>query len=346
MSVLLIAMSIAASIAAGLLYQWRGKRRDARLYPPPGRMVGVGRGRRLHLYEMGSGGPAVILEAGLAATSLNWTGLQKELAGFTRAVAYDRGGLGWSDPCGTPRTPSYIAAELHDLLQAARVEPPYVLVGHSFGGLVVRRYALLYREEVAGLVLVDPLWPEEADRQRCLLALGIRLSRRAGWMARFGLVRLGAASLMAGSRCLPRVIARAASGQGCGVVNRIAAEAGKLPREVWPIIAAHWSNPRSYAGIAAHLEALPGGVEEMRDAPVAGVPVTVLTAGRNPPVSDESIRTLGPDVRHVVAEESGHWIHLDQPELVVEAVQELAARIFTPACVTRRSAGVSTDLAG
>ena len=319
-----IPVSIAATIVVGMLYQWSGKRRDARLYPPPGRMVGINDGGRLHLYEMGTGGPAVILEAGLAATSLNWRAVQKSIASFTRSVAYDRGGLGWSDPSGTPRTPSHLAAELRALLRAAGVEPPYVLVGHSFGGLIVRRYALDYPEEVAGLVLVDPVRPEELDRQRPLMALGIRLSGRAAMLARIGVVRLGATLLMAGSRWLPRIICRVASGQGSGVVNRITAVAGKLPREVWPAIAAHWSNPRSFAGMAAYLKALPAGACEMLDAPpVSGIPVIVLTAGKNPPVPERAIRAIGTDVRHVVARGSEHWIHLDQPKLVVEAVREL-----------------------
>ena len=329
-----IAFSIAAPILAGLVYQWFGRRRDARLYPPPGRMVGLDDGARLHLYETGEGGPAVILEAGLAATSLNWRGLQKELAGFTRSVAYDRLGLGWSDPCGTPRTPSQLARELRAVLRAAGIEPPYVLVGHSFGAFVVRQYALAFPEEVAGLALLDPLRPEEVDRQRHLLASGIRLSRRAAMLARVGLVRLGAASLMAGSRRLPRTIGRIASHRGGGVVNRIASEVAKLPREVWPMIAAHWSNPRYYAGMAAHLEALPAGAGELRRArAIHGIPVTVLTAGKNPPVPKEAIRAMGPDACHIVARKSGHWIHLDQPELVVEAVRKLveAAREEAPA---------------
>ncbi|MGD0579822.1 MAG: alpha/beta hydrolase [Bryobacteraceae bacterium] len=322
-----IAVALAALILAGLFYQRLGLRRDSQLFPPPGRMIGIG-GRRLHLYELGSGGPAVILESGISATSLNWRHIQQAIAGFTRAVAYDRGGLGWSDPCGTPRTPSDIARELRTLLRAAGVRPPYVLVAHSFGALVVRRFALLYPREVAGLVLVDPLqpgqWAPLSPHQRRMLALGRRLCRRAAWLAHVGLVRLAVVSFKAGSRLLPVAIDKVAGIRGSSVMNRLIGEVGKMPREVWPIVTAHWSDPKSFHGIGAHLEALPAGAGEMLDAPpIQGIPVTVLTAGRDSPVSEDSIRAVSADARHIVAHESGHWIHLDQPALVIDAVRQI-----------------------
>lgn len=320
-----IAVALIALILAGLLYQWLGLRRDARRFPPPGRSFDIG-GRRLHLYELGSGDPAVILEAGISATSLNWRHIQHAVSGFTRAVAYDRGGLGWSDPCLAPRTPSGIARELRTLLRAAAIEPPYVLVGHSFGALVVRRYALLYPEEVAGLVLVDPLQPGEwaplTPKQQRMLTIGLRLCRRGAMLAHLGLVRLAVASFKAGCRLLPVAIDKAAGVRGTSVMNRLIGEVAKMPCEIWPIVTAHWSDPKSFLGIAAHLEALPAGAGEMLDAPpLEAVPVTVLTAGRNSPVSEDSIRAVSGDARHIVAHASGHWIHLDQPDLVIDAVR-------------------------
>ncbi len=322
-----LAAVLAALILAGLFYQWHGLRRDLLLCPPPGRMIDIG-GRQLHLYEMGAGDPVVIFEAGISATSLNWRHIQHSLAGCMRVVAYDRGGLGWSDPCATPRTPFHIACELRALLRAAGVEPPYVLVAHSFGALVVRRYSLLFPAEVAGLVLVDPLQPEQwaclSPQQRRMLALGRRLCRRAAMLAHLGLVRLAVASFKAGSRLLPLVIDKAAGVRGSSVMDRLIGEVGKMPREVWPMVTAHWSAPKSFHGIAAHLEALPDSASEMLDAaPLQGIPVTVLTAGRNGPVSAESIQALSSHVRHIVAHDSGHWIHLDQPDLVVNAVRHL-----------------------
>ena len=93
-----ITIVLAALTVAGVVYQWLGLRRDARLWPPPGRMVNIGDGRRIHLYALGAGGPAVVFESGISATCLSWTGVQAQVAGFARAHAYDRAWLGWSDP--------------------------------------------------------------------------------------------------------------------------------------------------------------------------------------------------------------------------------------------------------
>jgi pimeloyl-ACP methyl ester carboxylesterase len=285
-------------------------------------------GRRLHIHEMGAGSPTVVLEAGISATSLNWRNIQQQLAAITRVVSYDRAGLGWSDLCEGPRTPSVLARDLRKLLEAAGIPPPYVLVGHSFGGLIVRRYALDYPEQVAGLVLIDSLPPEEwsplTDENRRKLATAVRLSRRGALLARLGVVRFAVKSLMAGSRWLPKAIGKTASGPGAGVLNRLTREVGKMPREVWPMLAAHWCQPRSFLGMASHLSSLPASAEEMINAAaITGITVVILTAGKKQPVTDDQIRTIAPDARHIVAHASGHWIHLDEPELVISAIQEM-----------------------
>jgi len=332
--VLAVAVGIAVLLGAGALYQWSGIRRDVRLYSPPGQMVEVGNGNRIHLYAIGTGSPAVVLESGISATCLNWRGVQKTLAKLTRVVAYDRAGLGWSDASNTPRTPSQIATELHATLKAAGIEPPWILAGHSFGGMVVRRFALSYPDEVAGLVLLDPLAPEEwsplSERSRRILARGIRLARRGAFLARVGLVRAAVALVMSGSRGLPKAIGRCTSGHGATVINRIVGEVGKMPREVWPMVAAQWAHPKSFLGMAAHFASLPESADEMmRTPPIDGIPVAVLTAGNNSAVPEEQIHAIATNVLHVVARDCGHWIHLDQPDLVVDAVRELVQTVST-----------------
>ena len=103
-------------------------------------MLDIG-GRRLHIQESGQGSPVVVLESGLAATSLNWRAIQQEIARFTRVVSYDRSGLGWSDTATTPQTTNQWVDDLRALLQAAQAPPPYILVSHSFGAMIVRAYA-------------------------------------------------------------------------------------------------------------------------------------------------------------------------------------------------------------
>jgi pimeloyl-ACP methyl ester carboxylesterase len=285
-------------------------------------MLDVG-GRRLHVYETGQGSPTVLLEAGIAATSLSWRPVQGEIARFARVASYDRVGLGWSDAASTPLTLSGLVDDLQSLLKAAQLPPPYILVGHSFGGLIVRAFACRDPKDVAGLVLVDAVRPEEwhplSDEQRRTLARGVRLSRRGAMLARMGIVGWCLRSLLAGSRWLPKAVGGAASGRGLTVMKRIAGEVGKMPREVWPMVAEHWSNPKSFLGMAAHFESLPESAREMSEcAPLDGVPVIILT-----PVGKPALNGVSASVQHVVVERSGHWIHLDRPELVVEAVRTI-----------------------
>lgn len=135
----------------------------------PNRMIDVG-GRFMNLVEGGSGDVTVVLEAGLGDDHQLWQPVQQGVARLGRVVSYDRAGLGLSDPAVAPRTPAQIAVELHDLLRAARIPPPYVLVGHAAGGLHIRSFAARYPDEVAGLVLVDATHEAQATRWKALSA--------------------------------------------------------------------------------------------------------------------------------------------------------------------------------
>ena len=142
LSLAIAAAVIALLIASGIAYQVLTERTDALRFPAPGRLVDVG-GHQRHLYELGTGSPAVVLESGISASSLNWRTVQVEVAKFARVCSYDRAGLGWSELCNQPCTPASLATQLHSLLHAAAVPAPYILVGHSFGGLIVRAFAAL-----------------------------------------------------------------------------------------------------------------------------------------------------------------------------------------------------------
>jgi len=311
---------------AGLIYQRVGAFRDRQRFLGQGRLIDAGNGRRVYLSSMGSGSPAVIFESGIAATSQNWANLQKAVGKFALSVAYDRDGLGWSSPASSERTPSNIARELHDVLREAGIPPPYVLVGHSFGGLVSRRFALDYPDEVIGLVLVDAMrtedWPPVNETQRSTMERGIRLAKIATPIARFGIARLAATSLLCRSGMASRLLTRSTGAGGRHVLDRVTCEVGKMPREVWPIVAAHWSSPGFYRGLATHLQAVPASVIEMHDAPpIADIPVLLLTAGTAEPLSSEALARIGTAAEQKIATRSGHWIHLDEPELVLEAIR-------------------------
>lgn len=147
----------------GFLYENISEARDRRFNAMPGKLVNVD-GRKMHIYCTGEGSPTVVLDSGLGDTYLSWRRVQPEIAKSTRVCSYDRAGLGYSESSSQPRTAKVIAGELHQLLQAAGIAPPYVLVGHSMGGYDVRLFASLYRSEVVGMVLVDASHPDQENR--------------------------------------------------------------------------------------------------------------------------------------------------------------------------------------
>lgn len=133
---------------------------SAQVPSPPGKIIDVG-SSKLHIDCTGSGTPVVVLEAGLPGTSLDWVAVQPDVAKFTTVCSYDRAGLGWSGLGKQPRTANQIADDLHALLRASGLRTPYVLVGHSLGGIYVRTFTAKYPEEVIGMVLVDALNGDE-----------------------------------------------------------------------------------------------------------------------------------------------------------------------------------------
>jgi pimeloyl-ACP methyl ester carboxylesterase len=149
---------------------------------PPGQMVDVG-GLRLHALVRGQGTPAVILEPALGGFALQYAHIQSAVSAFTLVLAYDRAGQGWSDCSSNPRTPVNLAGELKALLGRLDLQPPYVLVGHSFGGLLARFYAGFYPQEVAGVVLIDSSHERlydsfpDIDKMVNQAAWGVRLMR-------------------------------------------------------------------------------------------------------------------------------------------------------------------------
>ena len=326
---LLIALAVLALlISCGILYQAIGLRSDEQRFPAPGHLVDVG-GHRLHLYERGSGSPTVILESGISASSLNWRAVQSEVETFARVCSYDRAGLGWSDLSDEPCTPSSLAKQLHGLLECAEIPAPYVLVGHSFGGLIVRSFAAQYPEKVVGLVLADPLDPAEwtplTDERRRIIRHGINLSRRGALAARIGVVRICLNLLLAGNRLVPQMASKAWSGRASEVTDRIAGQVRKMPQETWPLVAAHWKQPRCFEGMARHFECLAQSIEEMSRAGPLQTPTIMLSGKLNehPTSPEEYAKRISAPIKLIFAENSGHWIQLDEPWLVVSAVRDL-----------------------
>lgn len=317
-------------VVVGCIYQSVGCQRDRQRYAGAGRWIALSKGHSLYLFEQGNGGPTVIFESGIGATNLNWRRIQTAVSAFTATASYDRAGLGFSSPCQSARTPRNIATELHEMLQHADIKPPYILVGHSFGGLVMRRYALLYPEDVSGVVLVDPMrceeWPPLDPSKQSQINLGRRLIRYAVPIAFCGVTRFAVRSAFHRASRMKISIGNPNKINGRHVICRIKQEVGKMPREVWPVVAAHWSRPSFYAGMRSHLASIPDTVREMSKAePIRAIPVRVLTPGKSKPLSDSCLATIGTNVEQVIAPASEHWIHLDEPDLVINAIREMIA---------------------
>ena len=157
---LLASTAYAADTAAQLI--------DGPTYMQAQRLVEVEPGRRLNLYCVGTGSPTVVFESGLGTSISTWAFVQPAISQKTRACAYDRAGLGFSDAGTRASDSKNIVDDLHRLLGAAAVKPPYVLVGHSYGGMSARLYASTYPSDVVGMVLVDPTVEDQTEAYRAL----------------------------------------------------------------------------------------------------------------------------------------------------------------------------------
>jgi pimeloyl-ACP methyl ester carboxylesterase len=310
----------ASLLVTGYLYQRTGERQDRRRTPAPGRMVSVG-DHKLHLLCKGKAAPTVVIELGAGEPSPLWWPVQDQVAEFASVCSYDRAGYGWSDPVPAGRTIVERATELHALLANARIPGPYILVAHSYGGLIVRCFARNYPDQTAGLVFVDT--PDEATifRQEVLNFYSrVRLmSKVVEFATRFGLVRLLAS-------CFPAI------------------------RAGFP-----FSRAEEYAAAADDLASLERTELPMRKSGTPGSlgdrPLAVLTHGQPFPGpfailengwtdGQTRLAALSTNSFLIVAKKSNHMIELDEPGLVVEAIRRVHAAARDHARVTQDAAGI------
>ena len=275
----------------------------------PGKLVDVG-GYRLHIYCEGEGIPTIIFDSGTGGFSLEWTRVQNVLSRRTRVCSYDRAGYGWSDMGPLPRTSKRITRELHTLLVKADVTGPYILAGHSFGGYTAQLFARNYPEETAGLVLIDASHPEQIER-------------------------------MPGKE--PGTPAKPVPGAHSYIVSRHIMHPN-FPDEV-VLVARRIMNSRHHTLTwREEMTVFPLSAKQvLASKPMPAVPVVVLTRGRriwpNNAYGDEMERVwmelqdelsqLSDNSVHLIAERSGHSIHLDQPEIVINAMQTMLDANFT-----------------
>jgi pimeloyl-ACP methyl ester carboxylesterase len=293
----------------GAGYESMAEAADARAYPPPGQLVDVG-GHRLHLNCAGTGSPTVVIEAGLGDWSASWSSrVQPEAARTTRVCTYDRAGMGWSEAGPLPRTAGQSAQELHTLLRQARVSGPYVLAGHSSGGLPVRVFAHEYAAEVAGVVLIDSMSPNAATPSAPVAPP--QTGPRSGGDRLFTLpARIGLLRLIAGP---------------------LGISSGLSP-EVAGAYAAYSVTPRSLQTTLDEGRAIPESLAQAGAVTSLGaVPLIVLSRGQDQDQAWQRAQTdllrLSADSRQLIADQSGHNIQLDQPEAAVGAIGQMVAQI-------------------
>jgi pimeloyl-ACP methyl ester carboxylesterase len=292
-------------LAAGLIYQTMGAAQDRRTFTPPGRLVDVG-GHRLHIHCIGQGSPTVVLETLSGGTSSYWAWVQPEIARTNRVCAYDRAGRGWSD--AGPHAPALwqTATDLHTLLVNAGESAPYVLAGHSIGGLYVRAFAHRWPEEVAGLVLVDASHPDQWERLPTMAAENqsyLQMSSIFPPLARLGVFRLYFAT-----------------------GNEL--DFADLPTRAHDEVVAFWSSPEYFVSQRAEVIAAPQIFAESRALPGLGdLPLAVVTAGTG--ASDhwlelqDELAALSSNSTHVNIAEATHASLAFHPEHARETSQAI-----------------------
>jgi pimeloyl-ACP methyl ester carboxylesterase len=300
----------------GALYQAIATQIDQRTYSPPGEMVDVN-GHLMHINCVGEGSPTVILEAANLGMSSHWIRVQQQLAQSTRVCAYDRAGMGWSERGPEPRDARQISSELHTLLKGADTEGPYVLVGHSYGGLYARMYAARYSEEVAGVVLVDSSHPEQFTRSaegRAMYEQANRLGAVIPFLTRLGVIRL---------------------------TNFYPAHPD-LPPQQREQIAAFNSSTQQVATTVEEFRATPETSAQVRSAGSLGAkPLAVITAGTQPPdwleMQDELAALSSESIHRVVNGATHESLLYDEGDAQVSsaAIEQVVKAVRTDRPLTR-----------
>jgi pimeloyl-ACP methyl ester carboxylesterase len=298
-------------------------------YPPPGRMVDVG-GYRLHILCEGTGSPTVVMESGSGRASLDWELVRPEIIKTTRTCVYDRAGLGWSDLSSKPRTAENIVEELHTVLTNAGIAGPYVLVGHSIGGAYVRLYAHHFPDDVVGMVLVDSSHEDQLARYPPEMASYLTQYNQVyetqmdfiKSLAEMGIVALDPTMM---------------------------AESDKLPVTARETYEALYANSKVFTALIAEQKMVESNLAQVGAAQITSlgdIPLIVLTRGRSDDLigsglSPEVIQQydqvwrqlqkeltgLSPQGRQIIASQSGHFIQLDQPQLVIDAIDQVIADV-------------------
>lgn len=296
-------------LIAGTIYESVSEAADIGAYPPLGQMVDVG-GYRLHINCTGTGSPTVVIDAGWGDWSLMWSWVQREVAKTTQVCTYDRAGMGYSEAGPLPRNADQFAKELHTLLEQANIAGPYVLVGHSMGGLPVRVFVHKYPKDVSGVVLIDSMSPKQMKPPATEIQPQTPSQTRGA--------------------SLPVLLAR------IGLVRLLTGPLEKLPSDVRSAYAAFSVTPRSTQAWEDEGRGMgesfvqAGAVKSFGD-----LPLIVLSAGLNQQTDWQTMQVellqLSSSSQQMIANHSDHTIQMDQPEAASGAIVTMVEQIRQPA---------------
>ncbi len=321
----LIALVVLATIV-GVAYEMFSRRQAVQKFPPPGKLVDIG-GRRIQLDCRGTGSPTVIFESGLDLSgSLSWSAVHDEIAKTTRACAYSRAGIMWSDAHNTHQNGKSIAEDLHAILSKAGEQGPFVLVGHSLGGPYIMIYTKYFGAEVAGLVFVDASHPDQVQR-------------------------FDAVAKISGSKLIPLIEKMGALLNWTGVVRVVADTSEKMPNLPDSVdLAVKAYTPTSLWPMLKESEALEqtlaeaGTFRQLGDRPlfvltstapfpekaIADLNITAEQAKQHQEIwkqMQEELATWSSSSQHKLVPDAGHYIQFDRPDIVIEAVRSVVENV-------------------
>jgi pimeloyl-ACP methyl ester carboxylesterase len=320
----LFAVLVTLSLVVGPIWEQLERQRAIRDFPAPGHVIDIG-GRYIQMDCRGVGTPTVVFESGLGFSgSLSWAKVQDEVAKFSRACAYSRAGIIWSDDKDGPHDGEGVARDLHAALAAAGESGPFVMTGHSIGGPYITTYTKLYGDEVSGLVYVDASHPDQWDEaalgkslEAAMLVKAAKIAQGLSWT---GIVRLYVAVL--------------------------GSDAPNAPREALKISNAFAS--KSLGPVLSEWDAIPATLDAVRAFRQLGArPIAVLThmIPTPEPASNCAVKGKGDKLDRVWLElqndiaswsvrsthrivcDAGHYIQFDRPDAVVAAILEVVSEV-------------------
>lgn len=278
-------------------------------------------GHKMHLYATGQGSPAILFESGGAGWCMDWTIIQQEVSKFATAVSYDRSGFGWSEPGALPRDAGQIEQELYSLLKKAEIKQPYILVGASFGGHIIRLFASLHPNEVAGIILLDARH-EDIDLKmpaawKRIVSIGRSVNQFMLLVSQLRLLKLF--GMLLGKSKLPPVVKHLPP-----ALQKKYLRAGFQPD--------YFRTNRNELNAINQSDHQVRGTGSLGDIPLMVIKHSIpdLFSGMPPAeakIAEEVWQNLQADLARrstnsqlITAEKSGHAIHVDQPELVISAI--------------------------